>query len=211
MRAKEQPILGVEITPAEMRVAQIEMRGNKPVVTAAGWTRIPDSALARSGVQSVDTLALSLRKLLEQLGIGGGGSAVIGIPSVMTTVRTLTVPPVPLDELATIVAGEVEHYRIVNEGGAHCFVRLSPPARGSTEPLPVLVAAAEESVIVSLGAVAHASGFDLESLEPTQFGRGSPAHRPRFGRPRIRPRGPALVLQADRSRLHAAYSATRPT
>jgi type IV pilus assembly protein PilM len=171
MPGKDKGLVGIELNKDELRAVYVQYRGNKPQVTAAGWTRMPEGGLDNGTVDQPAVVGIALRKLMSDIGVPANVPAVIGIPAEGVTVRTLNVPPAPDEELATIVAGEVEHYRILRTKGSHAYVPLTPPVRGNANtPISVVIAAAEEQVTRSMGDLASRADVQIAALEPLAFG-----------------------------------------
>lgn len=133
---------------------------------------MPEGGMGHGEVAQPPLVAIALKSLLGDMRVPGGVPAVIGIPSEGVTVRTLNVPPAPDEEIATIVAGEVEHYRILRSKGSFAYVPLTPPVHGEgSQPISVVIAAAEEQVTRSIGELAGKAEVRLVALEPTEFGQ----------------------------------------
>jgi Tfp pilus assembly PilM family ATPase len=172
MPGKDKGLVGIELSKDELRAVYVRHRGSKAEVAGASWARMPEGGLAFGVVEQPGIVAISLKKLLDEMRVPSGVPAVIGIPAEGVIVRNLTVPPAPDEDLATIVAGEVEHYRILRTKGSHAYVPLTPPMHGNKgEPISVVVAAAEEHVTRSLGDLAARSDIALAALEPVEFGQ----------------------------------------
>ncbi len=172
MPGKDRGLVGIELCRDELRAVYVRRHGARPEVAAAAFVRMPEGGLAAGVVEHPNIVAIALKRLLEEMRVPNGVGAVMGVPSEGITVRTLSVPPAPDEELATIVAGEVEHYRILRTKGSHAFVALTPPVKGTqATPISVVVAAAEEQVTRSLGELASQGGIEIAALEPVEFGQ----------------------------------------
>jgi Tfp pilus assembly PilM family ATPase len=171
-------------------------------VAAAAFAPIPRSSIQQGIVQRPQVIAVELRRLLEQAQVPSSTAAVVGIPSDGLAVRALNLPPTPDDDLAQVVEGEVDHYRILRTKGSHSFVVLNPPVKPTPgSPRTVIVAAAEEQVTGALGTVIADAGLKLHALEPLEFGMlrsaaaGIPNDQPAF-----------VVLIGENSTDLAAFS-----
>ncbi len=185
MARKDASLLGIDLHESEIRVVQVRTRANKSSIARIGRALMPPGAIVRGKVMQPGSVAIALRLLLNSMEIGSASRAVIGILGDTTSLRTLPVPPVPASDLPMIVAGEVEHYGIVQtEGGTHAYLSLFPAPRRTdpdeiktqvsetTEPRPVnvTIVALEEDVIATVREAAHEANLIIDALEPTQYG-----------------------------------------
>ncbi len=169
MRPKDRPLLGIEIHEGELRLAVVSESETSTQVHAAGHCKLPDGALRQGTVVDTGSVAVALKRLIVTHGLGDYKDAVIGIPAGGTVVRNLQVPPAPKEELAGIVAGEVEHYSIVSETGSHAFLRVHAPPKSNMELVGVVVAGAEANLIASLAEVAAKADLNIVAMEPIEF------------------------------------------
>jgi Tfp pilus assembly PilM family ATPase len=194
MVRKDSNILGIDLHDEEIRVVQIGSRSNKPFLGKVGRAPMPEGAVLNGRILHVGPVAVALRLLLNSMGITSAAKAVVGVLGDSTTLRTLSVPPVPDNELPTIIAGEVSHYNLVHsEGGAYIYLRLNPPSRSgggdsssgqssgdkretwldpdATEQNPsvVTVMAVEEDILLSLDDTITQANVNVEAMEPSQY------------------------------------------
>jgi len=192
--AKESSILGIDLHEQEIRVVQINCRSNKPSLGKIGRAPMPEGAVSNGRILHPGPVAVALRLLLNSMGIEQTSRAVVGVLGDGTSLRTLSVPPVPDPELPTIIAGEVAHYGLVHSpGGAYGFLRLYPHTRSGSEspatkaggdkretfldpevgdqsPAVVTVIAVEEDVIFSIKETVEQANLTIEAIEPCQYG-----------------------------------------
>src|SRR5579862_63681 len=138
MPGKDRGLVGIELCHDEVRAVYVRRHGGRSEVASASYVRMPEGGLQAGVVQQPSIVAIAVKRLLDEMKVPNSVGVVIGVPSEGITVRTLSVPPAPDEELATIVAGEVEHYRILRTKGTHAFVPLTPPLRG-TQATPISV------------------------------------------------------------------------
>ena len=196
MARKESTILGIDLHDEEIRVVQVGTRSNKPFLGKVGRAPMPEGAVLNGRILHTGPVAVALRLLLNSMDIGATAKAAIGVLGDSTTLRTLSVPPVPDNELSTIIAGEVSHYNLVHsEGGAYIYLRLNPPSRSSSSesgsgqasggdkretwldpdasdqnPAVVTVMAVEEDILLSLDDTVTQANVNVDAMEPTQYG-----------------------------------------
>lgn len=167
-RDREQ--LGIDISEHEIRVVQVRVRNGKATVVKAAWSPMPDEAFQNGRVKHIGALSLGIKRLLDSSGLGKAGSqAILNVSSDRLAVRNVAVPPVPDSELAAVVAGEVEHFSLMqSKGGAFGFIRLLPPNRSSSAgPVQVTVMSVEEELTSQLREVAERANIEVMALEPT--------------------------------------------
>lgn len=171
MLGKNSTLLGIEIHDHEVRVMEVRYKNNVPSVVAVRYEPMPEGAIEWGKIQNPMAIATVLRRVVDGMGTSKTATAVIGIPAGSCLLRNLMVPPVPPAELASVVAGEVEHYGIVRtQGGVHTFLPLNPPkAEAVAEAIPVAVLAVEEDVTHVLREIAERAGIEVEALEPTLY------------------------------------------
>jgi type IV pilus assembly protein PilM len=194
MARKEPTILGIDLHEQEIRVVQVNVRSNKPSFGKIGRAPMPEGAVLNGRILHPGPVAVALRLLLNSMGIGSTGRVVVGVLGDGTTLRTMSVPPVPDHELPTIIAGEVNHYGLVHTaGGAYSYLRLNPHNRGSSpetkgsaapgdkretwldpeagdqNPAVVTVVAVEEDILNSLRETIEQANLTIEAIEPTQY------------------------------------------
>jgi len=193
MARKESSILGIDLHEQEIRVVQINSRSNKLTLGKIGRAPVPEGAVMNGRILHPGPVGVALRLLLNSMDIGTTVHAVIGVLGDGTTLRTMSVPPVPDSELPAIIAGEVNHYGLVHTaGGAYSFLRLNPhtrttsferntqgssdnretwldPEAGEQNPAVVTVVAVEEEVLYSLRETVEMANLSIEAIEPTQY------------------------------------------
>lgn len=162
-------LLGIDISEHELRVVQVNVRGGKCSIARAGRTPMPEGAFVGRHVTHAGALSLALRNLLDEVGVDKSAQAVLNVSSDRLTLRNMALPAVPEEELATVVAGEVDHFGMVqSKGGAYGFVRLLPPTRDPADnPTYVTVMAVEEGVVSPLREVAERANLHISALEPS--------------------------------------------
>ncbi|MFN8221337.1 MAG: hypothetical protein U0S12_14540 [Fimbriimonadales bacterium] len=172
MAISEQSLLGIELGEHEIRVLELKHRSGRAFVTRVAYAATPIGSIVQGEITQLTAVEYTVKHLLNELGIGSGAKAVIGIPSGGSALQTITVPTAPDSELPSIVAGEVEHYNIVKgAGGAHAYIKLAPAIKtNESQPVRVTVIAAENHVIQAIRALAISCGLHLVAVEPAEYG-----------------------------------------
>ncbi len=170
MRTRKDLVLGVEFAPHQIRIVEIQGRASNAQVLHAGIAAMPEGAFAGDKIAEPEAVAIALRRLVESSKVVSR-DVVFGLASGSVVTQVMNVPFVPDSELQTVLEGELEHYKIMRHGeSAFDFTRLSTTAPGEAQPggeLPMLLMAAEKSVVAIYQRVAELAGLNMVSLEPT--------------------------------------------
>jgi Tfp pilus assembly PilM family ATPase len=167
-RKKDDGLLGIELSPREIRIVQIRHKAGKAQVVNLGIAPMPEGAVAQGQLLNPVSAGMALKKLLDDLGVKPGVRAAVGLPSASSVFRRIAIPPAPDSELKSIVAGEVDHYQVLRLGGSHGFIKLASPA--NAEEVGVVVLAAEEPTLAGIREMADTAEIIVHSLEPIQLG-----------------------------------------
>src|SRR5579871_1991713 len=159
-------ILGVDITPYEIRVVEVQGTGANVQVLRAGSAPLPPGALEGDRIAEPVPVAEILHELIGRLEVGTR-QAILGVGAHSVITRVLEIPRVPDHEVRTVVEGELAYYKILGEGtGAFDFMRLPDPEPGSDTPPQVLLMAMEDRIAGGYREVAERAGLTLLALEP---------------------------------------------
>lgn len=158
------PTVGVDIGRRTIKVAAVR-GGTPPRLTHAAIHPTPDGAVDGGAIRNVSLLAAALRAALRGAGIRHG-RAVVGMGGRTALVRTLTLPPMPDDELKNAVRWEAERHLPLRIDEAVLDAQV---VREITEDgqrrLEVLMAAVPERDALLYYQVAHDAGLDVAALE----------------------------------------------
>jgi type IV pilus assembly protein PilM len=129
----------------------------------------PKGAVSGGLVQNPQLLAGAIRSVLRNNDIGGA-QVVVGLPGRGAVSRSFEIPAMRQDEMRPVVAGEMEHYRMVPSGhSTFDFMRLG--AQDSDEKrVHVLVMAADSRVVDRYREALRLAGRQMVALEPTAAG-----------------------------------------
>ncbi|HEV2473096.1 MAG TPA: pilus assembly protein PilM [Chthonomonadales bacterium] len=164
------PILGVDITPNEVRI--VEMRGIWPhaQITHADCAPLPPGVLDGAHVVSPELLAGVIRSLTQKMGVDAR-DAVIGLPGRGVIARVIEVPNVPDREMPLVIEGELDHYQILRDGGGKFdYCRLQTGSEPADGPIQILLMAAEDAIINGYRGAASQAGLKVSALEPAHAG-----------------------------------------
>jgi type IV pilus assembly protein PilM len=188
-------MIGIDLDEDRLRFVQIVLRGGVPHVAAAGTVPMPSGSYHGGVVRQVGAVAIALKRLLEGMGVGASQAA-IGLSMDGYAARTLSLPPAPDDERPMLVAGEVEHFRVIrSSGGVFDYFPLEDPSPQKGGKHHFAVVATEEEGPRSVRDLADRSGVTVAALEPL----GLALLRSAFHTQGDLRKGRALCLSMDRS------------
>lgn len=170
--AKTDPIvLGIDLQPGEVRIAEVALRGGRPTLLKTGSAPLPDTAVHMGVVAEPGTVAGVIRGLIESMGTKPGLRGVYGVPAEACVLATMVIPPAPESELGHMVAGEIAHYGFLRSPGAqHNYLKLHRIGRQNDEGgTPVAVVGAEEHVIAAIRTTAEMAGVAIAAIEPSSW------------------------------------------
>ncbi|MDR3691949.1 MAG: pilus assembly protein PilM [Fimbriimonas sp.] len=188
MPRKELSTLGIDLNELEIRVIQVRTRGSQPFIEKVGRAAMPAGAIECGVVTRPGLVSEALRSLLNSMEVSSHRVA-IGVSGDAVSQRTITVPPAPDEDLASIVRGEVEDHQLVKTAfGAYAYIRLSSecqPAMSHTWTQDneiwidsrtskfkqdlVTVFAIEQETISAIRDAIEGAGLTVEIIEPTQY------------------------------------------
>jgi len=157
--------IGIEIGEDEIRVVKVRRTPRGPVLQGLGSFATPPGAVSAGMVKDPHLLAEGLRAAFRSYDIKGA-EAVVGLPSRAASSRVLELPVMNRKEMAAVVAGEMEHYRMIPQNqGTFDFIALSETT-DEAKRLPILVMAAEKRVVDSYRDALRLAGMHMAALEP---------------------------------------------
>lgn len=174
---KQRAVIGIEISSAEVRGACVRAVGGSPQLAAVASVPTPPGSVDAEGMLSAHEIGDAIRRVCAQLD-PRVNQIVVGMTGCNLVARVMEIPPVPDNEIRSVLRGEMDHYRILPAGqSAFDFYRLpnlpdKEPARepaGEEEPegvARVLLMGAEERLVASYRSVVDASHLSLVAVEP---------------------------------------------
>lgn len=166
--------LGVDIGSQTIKVAEVRLQGNTPVVTALGQAMTPPGAVDHIGVHDVDAVSAVLKDLVTSTGasIGDVVISVAGQGSVL--VRVLEVPNMPANELKQHMDWEIRRNIPFAEQTVVSDYQSFPPATADAQNLEVVMAISPESASRSLTDLVKKIGKKARAIdvEPLALARG---------------------------------------
>lgn len=142
MRMSEPAILGIDINERDIRIVEMAGRWDAPRILNACATPLTDCPDEDGAILPPARIAAAIQKVLTSKGIRTR-LAVITLRDRLATTMALELPPVPEQELRTVVQTELEHYRIIRPGGAFDFVALRPTGTDAPRTVQVVAAASD--------------------------------------------------------------------
>ncbi len=164
-----QPVgIGVEISEDQIRVARLRRAAHGVMVQGLGAAPTPEGAMSGASVLDTKLLADGIRRALRTAGVSAG-LASVGLPGRAAASRLLELPAMAKDEMKTVVAGEMEHYRMIPmDQGTFDFLPLSEPGEDARR-VRVLVMAADKKTVDNYREALRLAGLQLFALEPTSL------------------------------------------
>ena len=171
MRANQRTLLGIDLSPRQIRVVEMQGRASSIKTVRRGTAPMPADASTGGVISDPDAVGTALRRLIDSMG-ATAREAVFGLSSSSVTTQIMSVPRVPNNELPMLLEGELEHYKIGRAGEvAFDYARLAGPAEQANGvdvgETPMLLMATDKSVVNAYRAVAERAGLHLLALEPT--------------------------------------------
>lgn len=188
-----QPIgIGVEISEDQIRVAKLRRTARGVALQGLGSAPTPAGAMSGGTVLDPRLLADGIRRALRLSNISGA-SAVVGLPGRAFASRVLELPAMAREELKSVIAGEMEHYRMIPmDQGTFDFVTLSEP-EDSSRRVRILVMAADKKMVDSYREALRLAGLHLTALEPASLAACRAAY------PALQTGGVALITVGART------------
>lgn len=184
--------IGLYIGEEQIRAVKLRRSGRGVVLQALGSVATPPGAMSGGVVLDAKLLADAIRRLLRGYDITGN-SAVVALPARTATSRVLELPKMNVEDLRTVVAGEMEHYRMIPPGqGTFDFIPLGEVVSGEQVRLRLLLIAADKRIVDSYREALRLAGLQLEALEPFSLAAARAAY------PALGSGGVALVAVSAR-------------
>lgn len=171
---KHRALIGIEISPDEIRAAYIRNVNGVPLLAGVASVPAPSGGIDSEGLLGAQEIGDAIRRLCGQLD-PKTSQVVVGMTVGNLVARVMEIPPVPDPEVRAVLRGEMDHYRILPAGqSAFDFYRLpeqpskeKPGAAEDAEPvMRVLLMGAEERLVASYRASVDAANVQLVAVEP---------------------------------------------
>jgi type IV pilus assembly protein PilM len=160
--------IGVDIGEDEIRVVKLRRMADGISLQAMGSHPTPKSAVTGGTVTDPRALAEGLRAAFRRYDVRGSWAAV-GLPGRAAASRVIELPVMERKELTAVVAGEMEHYRMIPMNqGTFDFIPLGEPS-DENRHVPILVMAADKKVVDSYREALRLAGMQMAALEPVSL------------------------------------------
>jgi len=188
-----QPVgIGIDIGENQIRVARLRHTSRGLEVQGLGAAPTPSGAMSGASVLEPRLLADGIRRALRTANISGV-AAVVGLPGRAASSRVLELPAMAKEEMKTVVAGEMEHHRMIAMGqGTFDFLTLTEPQPDSRR-VRVLVMAADKKLVDDYREALRLAGLQLLALEPVSLAAARAVY------PALQQGGVALITVGARS------------
>jgi type IV pilus assembly protein PilM len=157
--------IGLDISDDQIRAVLLRRTRHGVELERLGSTPTPRGAVSGGSVHDPRLLAAGIRQLLRDNDIRGSG-LVVGLSGRAAVFRSLQLPKMREDELRAVVAGEMEHYRMVPTGqSTFDFFPLGDPDEEQLQNR-LLLAAADRTVVDRHREALRLAGRHMIALEP---------------------------------------------
>jgi len=157
--------IGVDITDDKLRVVRLRRGRRGAVLDVAGSAPCPKGAVVGGLVQNERLLAAALRQVFRQNQVKGA-VVTASISGRAAVFRSLDLPAMEKAEMRSVVASEMEHYRMIPAGqGTFDFLPLGPREEGERHGR-VLVMAADGTIVDRYREALRLAGRQMTALEP---------------------------------------------
>jgi len=158
--------IGLYIGDNQIRAVKLRRTSRGVSLQRLGSAATPPGAISGGVPLDVRLLAECIRRLLKGYDITGN-SAVVGLPGRAATSRVLELPTMSKEEMRSVVAGEMEHYRMIPPGqGTFDFVSLGETTEGSQSRVRLLLMAADKRIVDGYREALRLAGLQMSALEP---------------------------------------------
>jgi type IV pilus assembly protein PilM len=159
-------MIGIDIGEDHVHVVKLRRTGRGLSLLGMASFPTPDGAITGASIANPRLLADALRQAMKAYEIGGG-IAVAGLPGRAAASRVLDLPVMSREELTSVIAGEMEHYRVIPANqGTFDFVPLGDASEESRRQ-KVLVMAADARIVEGYRDTLRLAGLQMAALEPT--------------------------------------------
>jgi type IV pilus assembly protein PilM len=160
-------IIGIDINPHEIRIAELRVTGKQEQIVQVSGVRTPAGTMNGDRITDSGAIATAIRGLLSRMSVSTR-AAVIGIGPQTVITHVLDVPTVPDDEMRTVIEGELAHLHVLPSGtGAFDYMRMEASSTKADSNPQALVMAAETGTTTAASEVASFAGLQLVGLEPS--------------------------------------------
>jgi type IV pilus assembly protein PilM len=168
--------IGLEIGDDQIRAVKLRRTRRGLQLLAFGSSPTPKGTVVGGIVHDETLLVDALRRFFKANDMSGA-RVVVGLPGRAAVSRALELPSMEREEMLSVVAGEMEHYRMVPAGqGTFDFLPLGKQEEHEQRTRLMLMAA-DGMLVDRYREVLRLSGRQLVALEPTMPASCRAAHR----------------------------------
>jgi type IV pilus assembly protein PilM len=164
---KSKKLIGVDIGSSTIKVAEMDVSGNKATLVSFGSVPTPQGSLNSGEVANPEALASSIRGLVSEIkskrknicaGLWGAG----------VIVKKITIPRVEKKMIADQLRWEAEQYLPFDINTISLGYHVINPA-GTNDTMDVLLIAAQHEIVNQYRNLASSAGLDLAVLDVSGF------------------------------------------
>ncbi|NIM05343.1 MAG: pilus assembly protein PilM, partial [Armatimonadetes bacterium] len=158
--------IGLYLGEDQLRVVKLRRTSRGVTLQRLGNVPTPTGAISGGVPLDVRLLAEGIRRLLKAYDVTGN-SAAVGLPGRAATSRVLDLPSMSREEQRAVVAGEMEHYRMIPPGqGTFDFISLDEATEGGQSRSRLLLMAADKRIVDNYREALRLAGLQMSVLEP---------------------------------------------
>ncbi|MBX3097024.1 MAG: type IV pilus assembly protein PilM [Fimbriimonadaceae bacterium] len=158
-------VVGVDIGPSYIKVAEVRNQGGQPVVTALGKTPTPSNTVDQTGIIDPENVGIAVRQACAEAGASVGDIvlSVAGQQSVL--VRTLEVPNMNEADLKAHMEWEVTRNIPFSESDVEKDYKAYPPTDAASQNMDVVMAITPRSAVNNMMALTKKAGKKAAAID----------------------------------------------
>lgn len=162
-------VVGVDIGPSYIKVAEVRSQGGQPVVTALGKSPTPLNTVDHTGIIDPENVGIAVRQACAEAGASVGDIVISVAGQQSVLVRTLEVPVMNEADLKSHMEWEVTRNIPFNESDVERDYKAYPPTDAASQNMDVVMAISPRSAINNIVALTKKAGkkavaIDVEPL-----------------------------------------------
>jgi len=158
-------VVGVDIGPSFIKVAEVRSQGGQPVVTALGKSPTPLNTVDHTGIIDPENVGIAVRQACAEAGASVGDIVVSVAGQQSVLVRTLEVPVMNEADLKSHMEWEVTRNIPFNESDVERDYKAYPPTDAASQNMDVVMALSPRSAINNIVALTKKAGKKAAAID----------------------------------------------
>lgn len=164
-RAKQPPILGIDISSTSIKLLEIGRSGSRFRVESYAVEPLPAEAVAEKVIQDVDAVGEAIRRAVKKSGSRVKETAV-AVPGSAVITKIITMPAaLPEDEMETQIQLEADQYIPYPLEEINLDFEIIGPTEGATDSVDVLLAASKSENVEMRTAAVELAGLTVKAVD----------------------------------------------